>query len=121
VNLLRNIVTVAIALCLLVLWHNHGAVIKASFESNHSVAGVSDTLVITYRTPEELLTKLRPLKTRQKIDLQYVGDPAQMVNTGIKCSDQVAKAAFQERFQKDADEKVLAIDAELAGIQGAPR
>jgi hypothetical protein len=51
VNLLRNIVTVAIALCLLVLWHNHGAVIKASFESNHSVAGVSDTLVITYRVP----------------------------------------------------------------------
>jgi len=50
-----------------------------------------------------------------------VGDPAQMVNTGIKCSDQVAKAAFQERFQKDADEKALAIDAELAGIQGAPR
>ena len=120
-NLLRNIVTVAIALCLLILWHNHGAAIKATFEGNHSGAGGSGSLVVTYSTPEELLAKLRPLKTGQKIDLQYVGGPTQLVNTGIKCSDQVAKAAFQERFQKDADEKALAIDAELARIQGAPQ
>lgn len=120
-NLLRNVVTLAIALCLLVVWHNHGASIRASFGSSHTGAGSPDAQVVTYTTSEELLAKLRAVKAGQKIDLQYVGSPVQVVNTGIKCSDQVAKAAFQESVQKDAKEKADAINAELARIEGAQK
>ena len=91
----------------------------------------SDTLVIEFTGPEELLTKLRAVETGRKIELREKKDPNEKppepINTGISCNDQAAKAAYMEKMrkemeeqQKELDELNKQINAELKRIQQTP-
>jgi hypothetical protein len=118
VQLIRNILIVIAAGWVLLAFHNHRAAVGTLLESNRTESGLSETVVVTYNDSEELIGKLRELKTGQKLDLQYVGGPPEFVSTGISCSDIVAKAAFKQKNEQELEEQVRAINAELARIQG---
>ena len=116
-KLIRNILIVIAAGCLFLVFHSHRAAVGTLLESNRPDSSLSDTVVVTYNNSEELIEKLRQLKTGQKFDLQYVGGPPELVSTGISCSDIVAKAAFRQMNEQEIEEQIRAINAELARIE----
>ncbi len=120
-QLLRNILIVAAAFGILLVWHDHGAAIKSSLESSGPGSLASDTAVVTYSTSEELIGKLRHVKAGQRLDLEFVGGPPKLVSSGIRFSDVVAAAAFREQGEREAREQTQAISAEQAHIQGTPQ
>ena len=100
------------------MFNKHRAAVGGLLEGNRPGPSLSATVVVTYSDSDELLARLRQLKTGQKFDLQYAGGPPRFVSTGISCSDVVAKAAFKEENERKLGEQVRAINAELARIQG---
>jgi len=115
-RLLKNVIFVIVLVYILLLWRQHAATSKTSPNSN-----ASGTVVITFSTAEELIGKLRQVKTGQSIELQ-AGPPAPIeMATGIRCSDVAAKEAWIEQQNQLHEEQNQIIRAELKRIHdGAP-
>jgi hypothetical protein len=92
-RLLKNVIFVIVLVYLLLLWRQHAANDKASPN-----AKASGTVTITFSSTEELIDKLRQVKTGQTVELE-AGPPSVEVvmSPGIRCSDEAAKAAWMEQ------------------------
>ena len=73
------------------------------------------------------MRQLKQVKTGQEIELQSGGPIRTYVNTGIRCSDEEAKAAYmvQENIRREQEAQELAqlnqaIDIEMKRIQRRP-
>jgi len=107
---MKKLIIIAALVSLFIEWHKHAGA------SNGSLFG-KDPVVITFTTNEELIGKLRQVRTGQKIDLQPIVT-VQPVSKGIRCSDAAERAAYAEEMNRKQDEEHHIIVAELARIHG---
>jgi len=75
-----------------------------------------DTVVVEYTDQEDLLAKLKAVKTGKKVDLRPMSY-TKTVDTGIACNDEAGKAAYLERKKREEEQTKNDIDAELNRIQ----
>ncbi len=92
------------------LWQRH--------ESKHpgspgASRWTSSKLVIEYNNFDDLLARLREVKTYREIELRHVGPPVQ---TGIACTDTAGRQAYQQSQEATA----RAIDDEVQRINSLP-
>jgi len=97
------------------LWHKHTVATRAAEGSDYIG---SDALVISFSSNQELIERLRQVKTGQKVDLRPVVT-VQADSTGISGSDAAARSAYAERLNRKQEEEHQVIAAELARIHGS--
>ncbi|HXQ81280.1 MAG TPA: hypothetical protein VN775_08215 [Opitutaceae bacterium] len=97
------------------LWHKHAVATRAPEGSDYIG---SDAVVISFSSNQELIERLRQVKTGQKVDLRPVVT-VQREPTGTGGSDAAARAAYVERTNRAQEEEHKVIAAELARIHGS--
>ena len=76
-----------------------------------------DALVINYTDGPDLLSRLKYVPAGQRIELHCTEPGGKTIDTGIKCWDTAAKAAYMKRKEKELSELNQAIEAEMKRIQ----
>lgn len=74
-------------------------------------------LVVEFTDMTDLLIKLRKVRTGQETDLRQVG-PGRVIETGIRCGDTAAMAAFMAEANKENEFLSREIQREINRIDG---
>jgi hypothetical protein len=83
-----------------------------------AIGSEQKVMVIEASTTEELLAKLRRVKAGTPVEVRFES-AVQTINTGIRCSDHAAKAAYIAQQQREHEREQQLINAELKRIYGS--
>ncbi len=101
---------IVVLVCVIAVWKGYypKEALSSFFEG--------DTVVVEYTDQQDLLAKLKEVKTGKKVDLRPMSY-TKTVDTGIACNDEAGKAAYLERKKREEEQVKNDIAVELDRIQ----